>query len=1040
MKRFFNKAGHHLDFHLLLVWLFSVPAILPLVQPFLTHSADGLLHLYRVVALAQAISQPGVLFPRWLPDLAYGYGFPLFVYYAPLSYYLTLFLSLAGLRTVFALNAAFILALLLAGTGTYLFVKVLFGPKAGLLAGVAYVYAPFQILNTLSRGGLPAAWAMALFSLVFWAFARLTRQLDLGLPTSKKLVYIALSAFILGLALLTHNTLSLLFVPLVGLYVGLELLVRFFQFPMKPSLSGFIPGVWRGKESGGTPPTPTCVNLSNLVRDKPSQRRFYPPQSPLLGGKKAPPPSRGRLGGGRIAANTQPQTLKLTHKPPTPPPPSAAPASATRWQLIWPVGLAMIMGFGLAAFFLIPAILEKEYAQVHRVIISPDFDFRFNFVAFNQLFSLPPPAYIGQLNPNVPLTLGLAQVGLAVTGLTSLLVCYLRHVKNTASIHCTYNGTRLLPVIAFATLALAGIIFMMLPISVDVWDQIPLLAFVQFPHRLLGPAALVLALLAGAGVAMLPNRWAFSVTVIGIILIIGTAIPLLYPRYRDPLPNEPTILDMMAYEHSSGVIGTTSFGEYLPIWVKTIPYESPLESMYQAGVAIKRLNPAFLPPDAIIESASYAFNRADIVINSAESFQAIFNTFYFPGWKATIDGQPALINPVSDRGLIGIKMPAGQHHLQLSFQETPLRKMANTFSAIILVLTLGLLIAGAIPNIRQKRSPKYTLDSFSNPTSTMTSGLNRRQLLTLAGIGIIIIVSKLYYLDRVDNPLKRTFNGTNVAGTDASMQINFGEQINLLGYDLDQSALKPGQHFNLTLYWQARQPLPNSYSALAQLIDADRRLYGGQDNLHPGSLPATEWQPWGFVQDPHAILIPPGTPPGDYYLATGLYEPTTWVRLPVLSNEEFAWNDVVAIPVTVTKPANPPAVTDLDIRWPVEAKINADLQLLGATPERDVIRRNDFLRIALYWEALGKPTDNYKIKLRLLTTEGKVIWDEISQPSYNRYPTTLWTAGERVRDNHAVWISADFPSGVYQVQLQVLNGAGHVIGDWIELGLVRTEE
>ncbi len=77
---------------------------------------------------------------------------------------------------------------------------------------------------------------------------------------------------------------------------------------------GVREGTADGAGGGGT-----CVNLSNLVRDKPSQRRFYPPHSPLLGGKKAPPPGKGRLGGGQIVANTQPQTLKLTHKGGVPP-------------------------------------------------------------------------------------------------------------------------------------------------------------------------------------------------------------------------------------------------------------------------------------------------------------------------------------------------------------------------------------------------------------------------------------------------------------------------------------------------------------------------------------------------------------------------------------------------------------------------------------------------------------------------------------------------------------------------------------------------
>jgi hypothetical protein len=56
--------------------------------------------------------QDGVLFTRYLPDLAFGYGYPFFNYRAALSYYLTLVLHLAGLALPFALNIVYVLSIL----------------------------------------------------------------------------------------------------------------------------------------------------------------------------------------------------------------------------------------------------------------------------------------------------------------------------------------------------------------------------------------------------------------------------------------------------------------------------------------------------------------------------------------------------------------------------------------------------------------------------------------------------------------------------------------------------------------------------------------------------------------------------------------------------------------------------------------------------------------------------------------------------------------------------------------------------------------
>ena len=92
------KRAWRRDFlNLILVTLFGLPLVTPLMQwqrvP-CTH--DGHLHYHRVAAIRHAWEN-GVYFSRWLPDLAFGYGYPFFLYREPLPLYLTHFLHLAGL-------------------------------------------------------------------------------------------------------------------------------------------------------------------------------------------------------------------------------------------------------------------------------------------------------------------------------------------------------------------------------------------------------------------------------------------------------------------------------------------------------------------------------------------------------------------------------------------------------------------------------------------------------------------------------------------------------------------------------------------------------------------------------------------------------------------------------------------------------------------------------------------------------------------------------------------------------------------------------
>src|SRR5450759_1405597 len=91
-------------------WLLLPFLALPAISPFWTvgfpRSADGLLHLLRLILLDRYLAQ-GVFYARWLPDLTLGFGYPVFSYYGPGSYYIAEALHLLGLGYVQALLGAF---------------------------------------------------------------------------------------------------------------------------------------------------------------------------------------------------------------------------------------------------------------------------------------------------------------------------------------------------------------------------------------------------------------------------------------------------------------------------------------------------------------------------------------------------------------------------------------------------------------------------------------------------------------------------------------------------------------------------------------------------------------------------------------------------------------------------------------------------------------------------------------------------------------------------------------------------------------------
>ncbi len=217
-----------------LVLLLTLPALHPLLRAELPRGGDTGLHLYRLVELDHCLRQ-GLLFPRWMPDLVYGYGYPLFNFYAPLSTYLTETLHLLGLALVPALRVGFILCLLGSGLAMYLFAREVFGERAGLIAAVAYVYAPYLLYNHYVRGSLSDALAFVWFPLVFWAFRRL------ALKGEER--YIVLGAVTYAALVLTHNVSSLAATPVLLLYLLALGMWRRRAFPWRAVLAALLLGL-----------------------------------------------------------------------------------------------------------------------------------------------------------------------------------------------------------------------------------------------------------------------------------------------------------------------------------------------------------------------------------------------------------------------------------------------------------------------------------------------------------------------------------------------------------------------------------------------------------------------------------------------------------------------------------------------------------------------------------------------------------------------------------------------------------------------------
>ncbi|MEZ4591758.1 MAG: hypothetical protein R3D55_11555 [Chloroflexota bacterium] len=209
MTEFRERVTNWWPFLLLTAWGF--PLITPLLRwTAVTCTHDGHLHYHRVAAMRYAWEN-GLLFTRWLPDLAFGYGYPFFVYREPLPLYAVLWPHLLGLPLPAATNLFYIIAILACGWFMFLWVRDILGSWAGLVAGMAYMAAPYVLVDALIRGNSPESAALPLFPLLLWAGRRWLLE--------GKARWFGTAVFGLILLGFSHNISMLIFTATLGVYL-----------------------------------------------------------------------------------------------------------------------------------------------------------------------------------------------------------------------------------------------------------------------------------------------------------------------------------------------------------------------------------------------------------------------------------------------------------------------------------------------------------------------------------------------------------------------------------------------------------------------------------------------------------------------------------------------------------------------------------------------------------------------------------------------------------------------------------------------------
>ena len=202
------------------LWLalaLTIFAVAPFAQPGYFWGANDARHHVYFLFQFDRLWQDGVWWPRWSPDFAFGYGYPFFNIYGPLSHFIAEALHYFGnFGFTQSVEIVFGLSIVASAGAMYGYVRSLAGRSAGLLAAVIYTYAPYHLMVLYVRANLAEAMAFVWLPLCLWSFRACVRRPSWGAIAGAAVAYAGL--------ILTSNLVWVLFTPVLMLYI-LALLV-----------------------------------------------------------------------------------------------------------------------------------------------------------------------------------------------------------------------------------------------------------------------------------------------------------------------------------------------------------------------------------------------------------------------------------------------------------------------------------------------------------------------------------------------------------------------------------------------------------------------------------------------------------------------------------------------------------------------------------------------------------------------------------------------------------------------------------------------
>lgn len=304
-----------------------------------------------------------------------------------------------------------------------------------------------------------------------------------------------------------------------------------------------------------------------------------------------------------------------------------------------------------------------------------------------------------------------------------------------------------------------------------------------------------------------------------------------------------------------------------------------------------------------------------------------------------------------------------------------------------------------------------------------------------------------------------------------SVQVDLGQALEIVGYQLSADQAQPGDTLQLGLYWHALEALAGDHVLLLQLYDTEGRptdeavngpqvagsVRRGESTLAgraylPAnrSYPTSLWEPGEVVLGQYDYVVPLQAPAGQGELRVSLLHCLGGLTLasPSILDTDLDRGDMLiafrsfprdqgevlacygevvpsqGVIAQLEVQATERVFSAPEVQHRVEeGNLGNKVSLHGYDLSADVVRPGDTLYLTLYWQALDTMDTSYTVFTHLLDEDNQVRAQMDSAPLGGARPTTGWVPQEYLREEYRLVVQSDARPGEYVIEVGMYDAA-----------------